>query len=230
MKYQRIYKKIYCLLLLLGVGIISCKKQDAPPGTASLLVMNAISENKPLVMNFTGTAPIPYLPAVKIAYKAVGSFNSYSGTQPLGVFQYPDTTTSDLPLYNLSLQLPVGSINTLVLTGTLAKPDSLMISDYLPFYEPSDSVMGIRLIHAATGIGPVKVIVKSATTKELVQQLTFKAHTNFFKIPVVKGTADPVFEFLMRPAIRSSPRLRLLVLADLIRRPIPGFAETLVWC
>jgi hypothetical protein len=184
---------MYCLLL--GMGIISCKKEAVPPGAASLIIMNAISESNTIVMNFNGTAPIWYLNAAKIDYKGTASFSSYTGTQPLGIYEYPDTTTSDLPLYNLSLSLPVGSIKTLVLTGTKAKPDSLMINDNLPFYEPADSAMGIRLIHAATGTGPVKVMLKGDPQKELVQQLAFKNHTGFFKMPVTKGIADYVLEF-----------------------------------
>lgn len=192
MNNYRINKKISTLLLLIGIGIISCKKDATPPGTSSLIVMNAIAGSTDVAMNFNGIAPINYLLTKRISYNTAQSFSSYSGIQPLGIFEYPDTT-ADHVLYNLSLSLPVGSITTLILTGSRAKPDSFLIHDDLPYYPPGDSVMGIRLIHAA-GIAPVKVVLKGDPQKELAQ-LSFKKQTSFFKVPVLAGIDNYVFEF-----------------------------------
>lgn len=195
MNNKLINKKIYGFILLLGMSIVACKKTEIGPGSSSLIILNANTGSNQIVTNFDGTKPISYLAASRIFYNTYAAFNSYTGTQPLGLYEYPDTTVNDQPLYNLSLQLPTGAIQTLILTGTRSKQDSILTNDYLPYYESTDSVMGIRLIHAASGARPVKVIMKGKSDSQLVPLLSYKGVTNFIKLPVVAGAGTYVFEF-----------------------------------
>ena len=182
-----------CLLLA------SCTKQGDPPGTASLIIVNTVVGSQPLVTNFSGTKPITYYTARQLIYKAFNDYNNlfsaYSGLQQLALYQYPDTTEKSNPLFNLTLDLPVGSIHSLFLTGTVNTPDTVFTKDNLPYYAAGDSAMGMRFINLSPGSNPISVNIVGRANGSEAGSLSYKGVTGFRNYPVKMSLADYVFEF-----------------------------------
>ncbi|WP_343745952.1 hypothetical protein [Chitinophaga sp.] len=193
---QRIIYYVGCLLVLL---LAACSKDKTPPGTASLTIINAVPGSRPLVTNFNGTSPIRYDVANQIPYNtfalANNRFSSYVGNQPLALYQYPDTTEKSQPLFNLMLDLPVGAMRTLFLTGTVAKPDTVFANDAVPFHPIGDSVCGFRFVNLSAGSAPVKVTIKGKSGAPEVSSLPFKGITGFVSYSVNAAQEDYEFVF-----------------------------------
>jgi len=179
----------------------SCAKQTAvPPGTANLTLINTVIGSTPsLVTNFSGTDPITwYYTASKLVYGTYASNNqvgAYSGEQKLAIYRYPDTTAHSTPLYNLTLDLPVGSIRTLFLTGTVAAPDTLFTTDTPPYHPPTDSSLGIRFVNLSPGSAPVSVNITGNANGSEVSSLSYKGITPFKNYPATAGISSYTFEF-----------------------------------
>lgn len=187
---------------LLMLILASCAKQTTAPGNASLTLINGVVGNSSLVTNFKGGNPFEYYHANRIYYKAYSDYNNrytqFSGTQQLALYQYPDTTEKSVPLFNLVLDLPIGSIHTLFLTGTVASPDTLFIKDDLPYHVTADSSMGIRFVNLSPGSKDVSINIKGQTGAPEVARLPYKGSTVFKKYSA--GFEVPDYEFEFRDA------------------------------
>ena len=164
--------------------MLSCSKQNTPPGTSSLILINALPNSTPsLVTNFSGTEPIVwYSSALKLTYGTASTTNqttAYSGEQPLAIYRYPDTTEHSTPLYNLVLDLQPGSMHTLFLTGTLTAPDTLFTTDYPPYHPLADSTMGIRFVNLSAGSNPISINISGSANGSEVASLPYKSITDF---------------------------------------------------
>ena len=186
---------------VLACLLLSCAKQTAvPPGTANLTLINTVVGSTPsLVTNFSGTDPITwYYTASKLVYGTYASSNqvgAYSGEQKLAIYRYPDTTAHSTPLYNLTLDLPIGSIRTLFLTGTVTTPDTLFTTDMPPYHPPSDSSLGIRFVNLSPGSAPVSVNITGNANGSEVSSLSYKGITSFKNYPATAGISSYTFEF-----------------------------------
>src|SRR5262249_48007687 len=120
--------------------------------------------------------------------------SAYSGTQQLGIYQYPDTTGKSTPLYKLSLNLPVGSIHTLFLTGTLAAPDTMFTTDVIPYHPFSDSSISFRFVNLSAGSSPISVNIKNNAYGSEVSSLSYKGITGFKNYPAPYNVTDYNFE------------------------------------
>lgn len=219
------YKKclrylIPCLMVSL---LMACAKDKVAPGTASLTIINAVPDSRPLVTNFNGGNPFDYYLAVQLDYKVpfnplVNRFRSYSGSQPLWLYQYPDTTDKNTPLFKLTLDLPIGATRTLFLTGTVNTPDTVFTNDVLPYHPLGDSTTGLRFVNLSPGSAPVKVVIKNKTGDAEVSSLPFKGVTGFRNYPVNAALEDYVFEF--RDA--ASNTLITSFTTNGIHYPLPG--------
>ncbi|MBO9728520.1 MAG: DUF4397 domain-containing protein [Chitinophaga sp.] len=189
------------LLPLLICGcLFSCSKEKNPPGTSSLTIVNAIAGSDMLVANFSGTVPLnTYLYANRLPYNFFSvlsnQFSAYSGQQPLAIYAYPDTLEKSTPLFNMSLHLPVGSIHSLFLTGTMQHPDTMLVTDLLPVYLPEDSVTGIRFVNLSPGSAPVSINIQGQTGSVEVSNLPYKGITGFKRYAAKTTSPDYVFEF-----------------------------------
>lgn len=185
--------------LLLACSLPSCSKQKTAPGTASLTLVNAVPASATLVTNFTGTDSITwYKSAQKLVYgswNASNQVSAYSGRQRLGVYRYPDTTGKSTPLYNLVLDLPVGSIRTLFLAGTLTSPDTLFTTDALPYHPFSDSSLGIRFVNLSAGSNPISVNINGNASGSEVASLSYKSITGFKNYAAPATVSHYNFEF-----------------------------------
>ena len=96
------------VFLLLPI-LFACKKSSTETGTASLTLINAVAGSNILVANFSDTHPIEwYYSAMQVQYGSYYPYyesSAYSGTQPLKVFQYPDTLEKSTPIFDLRLSL-----------------------------------------------------------------------------------------------------------------------------
>jgi len=180
--------------------MLSCTKQSAPSGTASLTLINAVVGSSPsLVTNFSGNSPITwYDKALKLVY---GTWNntcqlgSYSGQQKLSIYHYPDTSAHSTPLFSLDLSLPVGTIHTLFLTGTMSAPDTLFTTDTPPYHPPSDSSVGLRFVNLSPGSAPVSINITGGANGSEVSSLPYKGITGFKNYPATSAISDYNFEF-----------------------------------
>jgi hypothetical protein len=182
--------------LLLLATLFSCSKTSSLPGTASLTIVNAVAGSNPLVTNFSSTQAIEwYGNASQIAFGQYAEYNYYSGVQPLGLYQYPDTVAQDPPLVSLVLTLPVGSIHSLFLTGTTNAPDTVFTTDAPPYHPPSDSSMGIRFINLSPGSAPVSVDIQGQANGSEAGSVAYKGITAFKSYSATSVVAGYNFEF-----------------------------------
>ena len=185
---------IICSLTLI---IASCKKETDPPGVASLTIVNAVTGNTTLVSNFRSEGHLDYSKAARIGYlrymKSVLEANA--GPHRLRFFPLSDTTDKGT-LFDLQLDLPLSSMHTLFLAGTMDAPESTMISDEeIPFYPAGDSTMGIRFINLSKGSAPVNINITGLADGSETTGLAYKSITQFKRYPVSQTLQDYKFEF-----------------------------------
>lgn len=204
-KYRSV-RRYLPVLFLLCLGFSACKKDSAPPGTAALAIVNAVVGSNDLITNFKASGPVTYYTANHIRYNKFAirisdadsyrnQFVYYSGRQQLRLFEYPDTTAQSIPVFDLTLDLPIGSMKTLYLTGTLNAPDTVFREETLPFYSNRDSVMGIRFVNLSPGSAPVSVNLKGQTATPIESLVPYKSISGFKEYAVRTGIDDHVFEF-----------------------------------
>jgi len=194
--------KLYLVLVLTTFGLSACKKDKglnvSKASTSSLTVINALID--------TGSASIQLLPNfqsnVTINYNAANAYgasiptgyfieySSYSGNVPLSLANYPDTAHI---IYNLNLNLPIYSIHSLFLTGTITNPDYLLTTDKLPIHK--DSTTGIRFVNLSTGSSPVSVDIQGDANGSEVASLVYKGITDFKTYAANSSANDYTFEF-----------------------------------
>jgi hypothetical protein len=116
-------------------------------------------------------------------------------TQPLALYQYPDTLAHSKPLFNLLLPFSPGENRTLFLTGTLAQPDTLFVTDKLPYHPFADSSIGLRFVNLSPGSAPVIVRINGLSSNPVTGSLPFKGITGFMNVPATAATGSYVVEF-----------------------------------
>lgn len=184
------------LLVLLSALVCMCCKKEAPaPGSASLTIVNAMPGSKPLSINFRNEGPVPYLTGRRLEYKLVEVLKAYSGPQRLRLFQYPDTANKDVPLFDLQLDLPIGSVNTLFLSGTVNAPDTLFTRDAIPFFAATDSAMAIRFVNLSPGSAPISINRKGLANGSEVSSIAYNTITGFNNYAATSNISKYVFEF-----------------------------------
>jgi len=194
-RMQCCYLLAGCFLWLLS----ACTKVKAPTGTASLNIINAVPGSSPLITNFSNSGPFLFVSANIMTYKSYtptnNHFSSFSGRVPLALYQFPDTLATDAPLIKINLDLPVGSTSTLFAAGTVAKPDTMMITENLPYHPEGDSTTCIRFVNLLAGSAPVKVVMKGKTGAAEAGSLAYKQVTAFKYYPVNAAQEEYTFEF-----------------------------------
>jgi hypothetical protein len=175
-------------------ALFSCVKSNNPPGTASLTIVNAVAGSNPLYTNFSTTQALEwYFAAAQISFGSSEEFSSFSGHQQLALYQ--DTLAQSAPLYNLTLNLPIGTIHSLFLTGTTSAPDTMTTVDAPPYHPASDSSMGIRFVNLSPGSAPVSVDIQGEANGSEAPGLPYKSITAFKDYPVTSAVSAYTFEF-----------------------------------
>ena len=181
------------------------KKNEKAQGTAALTMFNGVSGSARLVTTFNRVEPVKwYWSAFRLVYGetrntddnyAYNHFLAYSGPQHIELFEYPDTTSHDRPVFDLRLDLAVGATYSLFLTGSMAKPDTFFIRDELPYHPTMDSTMGLRFVNLSQDKNKVTVNLLGEPTGSECPGLEYKQATAFGIYPVKKGAVSFVFEF-----------------------------------
>lgn len=174
--------------------MISCKKEDDPiQAAASFTIVNAIAGSTPLVTNFYNDKRLDYYrTAQQIAAYNFIRYSGYLGDYNLGIYRLADTTKTQ---YKLSLKLEPNSIKTLFLTGTVAETEGFTVTEKIPFYNQSDSVVSIRFVNLCKGSGLVNVILR-ATSKNMAAGLDYKGIAEFQTVSAkFKDPTSYIFDF-----------------------------------
>ncbi|NIG55426.1 DUF4397 domain-containing protein [Chitinophaga sp. Cy-1792] len=192
-------KQLFIYALLSGMMLMSCGKQDVLPRQAAAVnIMNAVVGSSYLATNFKGGLPYDYYYTFVLGYADASlptrHYSMNAGEQPIWIYNYPDTTAKDEPLVKLNLHLAAGSIHMVYVTGTLAKPDTLLTEESLPYHPAGDSTTSIRFINLSPGSGPVKVVQRGKSAPEAAS-LPFKTQSAFITYPVNAHLDEYVFEF-----------------------------------
>lgn len=197
--------KISFAILICIVMLTACKKNNDVPGTASLNIFNGVVGSNLMVTNFNGNVPITwYRQANQLVYGYPGTpfpfiernnnrFNSYSGHQRIAFFEYPDTLAHSNPVTELEIDLPVGTINSLFLTGTISAPDAFFVRDQVPYHGTADSAAGIRVVNLVKGLS-ASVNIKGKAPGSEVSSIGYKAASPFVNYDVRKTPVVYVFE------------------------------------
>lgn len=196
--------KIYTLLLnmLFSIAFLSCKKEEPLSVTSSLIVANAVAGSKQLIVNLNeGANPNYYLygAASTLKYGILeandGKLSVENTTQRIRLFQSPDTTTASQPLFDLKLQIARGSVNSLLLTGTVSHPDYLLDTTVPPFHNQPDSTFGVRFTNLSYQSKPVNVYMISNGERKDVEGLAYKGISGYKKYVALAETGTYIFEF-----------------------------------
>jgi hypothetical protein len=195
------------LMVVVLVLTAACQKTGTIPSTprpAALTVVNLVPGSTFIIPVINSGSAITYFSnAFHIPY---GNFEEYSppgGMDTTYVVQGNDTLdigpkTSDIFLYDVSDFKP-GGIYSLFLTGAdTNSPDYLLTIDSIPYYEPSDSVMGIRFANLSTGSNPISVNLEGSSNGSEVSSLPYKGITTFKQYVNNSTTTD--FLFVIRDA------------------------------
>jgi hypothetical protein len=197
------------MVLGLVVLISACQKMGTipvVPSAASLTVVNAVPGSTPVIPVINTGSPITYFSFVNplIGY---GSFIEYSppgGEDTTYVVQRTDTLALDIGpksnmlFYNI-LNLKPGGIYSLYLCGTdTSSPDYLLTTDSIPYYGPTDSVMGIRFVNLSTGSNPISINLEGNANGSEIGSLAYKGITTFKQYVNNSNTLD--YFFVIRDA------------------------------
>jgi hypothetical protein len=99
-------------------------------------------------------------------------------------------------IFNGVLNLPIGTIHSLFVTGTLAAPDTFFTLDNPPYHSPLDSTIGIRFVNLSAGSNPISVDIQGMPNGSEVTSLSYKGITNFKNYNALASSPTSyVFEF-----------------------------------
>jgi hypothetical protein len=195
----------FLFLLISSLLLAGCTKELDRPGVASLNIFNGIVGTATLAPDMSEASPIQwYKTSNLLLYGDAGSlnpvtarsnvqFNAYSGQQRFKFYNYPDTLAHSKPLLDLRLDIPVGSISSLYLTGTTEVPDTLFMRDELPYHSITDSITSLRFVNLISGL-TANISLQGNPEGSEWSQLGFKSITPFKKYPLTGTGVKYVFE------------------------------------
>lgn len=180
----------------LAAAFSSCRKtRQQPVVSSSLTIVNAISGSGTLATNFDRNQKLTYYKTAKtIDSNSYFQFSGYFGKVPLSLVQYADTTREVLA-YDVTIDR--GSMQTLFLTGTLDKPEPILVKDEPQVYKRSDSLAGVRFVNLLTGSKAVNITLLDDSST-VINSLNYKAVTGFMPFAVKKNLSlarSYTFEF-----------------------------------
>ena len=185
---------IYFTGALFVLNSLSCTKDNnSPIGTSSLTIVNSIVGSSALVTNFASNLPLQYYnTSQRISSNSYVEFGEYSGNIALSLSQISDTTHT---VYNGTISLPINTIHTLFLTGTVASPDSFFSTDSPVYHAATDSAVSIRFVNISSGSNPVSVNIRGNAAGSEVTSLNYKGITAFKSYTANSTVASYIFEF-----------------------------------
>jgi hypothetical protein len=144
--------RYFLSLIVFFVIVQSCQKSGTPSGAAALNIIDAGINLPTLYISFSDTAGNYYLNQAQISYGSSVEYGNPAGILPLTLVAVNDTIK---PVWESTLNLKVGGIYSLYLSGQGGVPDTLFLRDTIPTY--TDSSVGARFINLSSGGGPISV-------------------------------------------------------------------------
>ena len=204
MKY--FFSFISATLFLLA---IACKKSSQPPGTASLNIVNTVMGSSGLVTNFTSenadksSESFSYHNSLDIDFGSFQEIGYYFGATPLLLAEKTDTNNI---VFRGQLNLPIGSVHTLFMTGTLTQPDTVFTEDHIPYYPyTGDTVTGLRFINSSPVNRSIVITLQSDSGHNPIgNALAYKTVTNFQSYSANSTAQSAGYSFEFRDAVSDS--------------------------
>lgn len=189
---------LYISACFLLSAAVSCKKDLSPEGTAGLTIINAIPDCPRAAMNFTDQESIYWYGSLIVDYGVSGAFNHISvpaKEMPLAFKKWPDTTVNDKYIYKTVLHPAKGEISTLFFIGTLANPESMLVTKTPPYYSSTDSLMGLRLVNLSPGSAPVRVNISGQGVNVTSNNLAYKGITDYLPLTATSKVGNLLVQF-----------------------------------
>lgn len=190
-------KKLYILLAATSILFTAACKKDGSTGSSNLAaisIVNATAGSAALVPKF-GNINLIYSTvgfASRVNYGASNLFSWPGGSTTISLAQTTDTTHT---VFAGNLNLQVGGIYSLYLTGTVAQPDTVFMQEHLIPHAITDSVAGIRFVNLSPVTSPVSVDIKGLSNGSEVTSLPYKGRTVFKTYKADRTVASYIFEF-----------------------------------
>lgn len=208
------------LLCLFFIAITSCKKEGAVLRiVSSLKIVNAVPDTAPyLVSDFRNNSKgdFYYISAAKFKYGIAdqdAKLNTEKEEFPLAFYLFPDTLPTSKPLFDLKLQLPKGSINTLFLFGMVSHPDYKLVTAIPPAHDGMGKTFGLRFANLSYQSKPVSVYVMDNGEQKIIDGLTYKDVSDYKKYTISANSNNLTFEFRDK---ETQNLLATYVMADLL--------------
>jgi len=133
----------------------SCKKSDSFPVPATVNIVHAIANGKPVIPVF-GSDAIDYFKAAQtVSFGTAAIYNLPGGLRPVYLAKNTDTTNR---IYDSEVDVVAGGMYSLFFAGDTSKPEAVFTRDEIPIY--TDSSAGVRFINLSPASGPIKINVK----------------------------------------------------------------------
>jgi hypothetical protein len=133
----------------------SCKKSDSVPVPATVNIVHAIANGKPIIPVFGSDAITYFKAAQTISFGSGAIYSLPDGHRPLYLAKSTDTLNR---IYNNEVDVQAGGMYSLFFAGDTSKPEAVFTQDEIPVY--TDSLAGIRFINLSPASGPIKINVK----------------------------------------------------------------------
>jgi hypothetical protein len=188
-------------LCLFSIALISCKKEGSVLSIiSSLKIVNAVPNTAPYLVsdlrNNSG-GDFYYASAAKFKYGIADQdarINTDQEELPLALYLFPDTLSTSKPLFDLKLQLPKGSINTLFLFGTVSQPDYKLVTATPPAHVTGNT-FGLRFANLSYQSKPVSVSLLDNGGQKIIDGLTYKGVSDYKQYIISANSDNLTFEF-----------------------------------
>lgn len=185
---------IYPFMLLMIIAFIACNKDPEPELNASLTLVNAVPDQDSLLPVFDSAA-------FESAARVRGNILQYRNYVPANHLTVPAKAQTVL-FYSLAapqkkalvasvnFQATANDAHTIIVLGTKANPDHILLNGLPPFHERSDSTFGIRFVHAAPDKKGIRIKITSTGTQQNPIDLTFKEKSSYLTVSALSAVSD----------------------------------------
>lgn len=168
-------KQILGCFSLFIVALAGCKKgTGVPTALTSLNIVNASVGIGPITAKFAGMNQVIYWSQIGTTLD-YGINNIYTVLADVPISLAIATTDTLHPVYNGSMSLRNGDINTLFLAGHQGAVDSILFHQSMPYYY--DSSCGIQFINLSYNSTPVTITQVATPNVNEVSALAYKQYT-----------------------------------------------------
>jgi len=187
------------IILLLLTGLVSCKKDSSHGAPAALNIINAvIGSDQGITTDFGVNGTTTFIGRTRKVF--YGQFSIYDnffafspGTHHLKLWSFPDTTSHDKPLQEVSFTAKEGEMYSLYIIGEKAASELLWVTERYPGYAITDSTFSVNFINLSPGSNPV--VVELAGQSQSLGTLAYKASTPYISFPAKSTSTDFVINF-----------------------------------